>query len=277
MGDTQSKTTVPPAAEFESAHSCEEICLGDGTGAVPVEEPGCPIRLRMTMGKWKDRGEQPEDINIQHLGTTGNYGDYAALALRRYPRNQRKPMELIICEKEEVETICVVAPMPGGSGVDSTTNIYSTRPRFEGQIPVSKDGDNQQTASRFLWAKIDSTPSQGVYPSSIASYNTMETVETEQTMKREEMAKSSLPLYRSEESLSKVGPQIVVWKGAKPAALIHNSTSVSGESTTDMTISPGIDPCLVIAFAAHVMNRVHVLERSASNSATLVALSSCCC
>lgn len=276
----KSIAVVPPAAEFDAVHPRDGKCLGDGTDAVPTEALGCPIHLRMTIGvNWKTRGE-PEDITIHQLlrGNAADTNDYAGLKLRRYPRIERKPMELIVCTKKQPETICMISPKYGSSKI-SSTNIYSTRPRFEGQIPATNDDGNQQPTHRFLWAKINGAPKQGdlQVASSVVSFNTMEMVEEDNNMKRGDDAEANLSSYKSEEAFSSVGPQIVVRKGVKAAALLHISTRPFAEEfTLDIKISPGIDPCLVISLAAHIMDRMHVLRREGQNANTLSCLCFCC-
>lgn len=275
----ESRAVVPPDAEFDAVHPRDGKCLGDGTDAVPIEALGCPIHLRMTIGiKWKTRGE-PEDIKIQLVrGTAADTTDYAGLKLRRYPRIERKPMELIVCSKNQPETICAISPKYGSSEI-SSTNIYSTRPRFEGQMPATNDDGNQQTTHRFLWAKINGAPKQGVFQvsSSMVSFNTIEMAEEDNTMKRGDESEANFSAYKSEEAFSSVGPKILVRKGVKAAALLHISTRpFAEESTFDMKISPGIDPCLVISLAAHIMNRTHVLRREEQNANTLSILCLCC-
>lgn len=287
MGDTQSRATTataPPDAEIlhSTVHARDgEPCLLLGDVQTYA---GC--RLQMTVGKWKHRGgEPPEDIRIkkqQRDGTTdSSNNDATCFKLRRYGRFDRKPMELLLYNtttNNQQPSICVISPKYGISDSSDTnsssTNLYSTRPRFKGQIPAASrvDGNQQQTttAPQFLWATIHATPGAGS-PYSKAYFNTMEMIQDKKMNRGEDVAS-----YRTEEASGSLGPQIVVYKGTKAAASIR--ISGNGEiSTYDMTIAPGIDPCLMMALAAHIMNRKYVIGQEAIGDDLLDCCCSCFC
>jgi len=246
MGNKPSKV-LPPTSDFELVHSCEpsERYLGENTDALPSREAGRPIRIYINSGN-----------DSSAVLVTETHSDYAGgMQLRRHKRRERRPME-IIGRDGMVMAVCAKNLSGGRKPV---AQIYGTRPRYERQQPANEGKGFRDFICQYdypllyTWATVEGEKSNSFG-------NHIRMVEGREG--------HDGVMYRTELVESPIGPQIAIWKEDKPAAAIL-TRHIGG--AWEMTISPGIDPVLIICLSAFMEEQ----ERIRGNSSHLASVDCC--
>lgn len=117
-----------------------------------------------------------------------------------------------------------------------TKNIRGLKPRYEGQKP-SKD-HNHDGLALYGWARVKRKSGH---------YERFK-LKMVSDSKSEDGEGDSL---RTEEVRGPTGPRLLITRGVKPVSLVETHSKPFDHMTkSELTICPGVDPCLIIALVA---------------------------
>lgn len=306
MATVHAAPDVPPCGDSD-----RETHLGDGiidydaafkTASSTVAGTKNPsLRMRMTHNrKWPTKVDAVEHIGIhrscsRHVKPADDFRIPTGLELWRRARICRRGIEIVYRDPatRQAMPVAVIVTTAGDENENegpaaltmapatstATTKVFGPKPAFPGQTPINKqEGDNKNTHPLYLRARINMIPSNKPY----FEYNATIEVITG----RDGDGEASV-CYESGVVPGPTGPQTVVRQSEPitvsapepPAAVFsEKDPERSGADTLDMTIAPGIDPCLIVCLAADWMNRQATSRRGAQTDALLGGCcSSFCC
>eukprot|EP00567_Pseudictyota_dubia_P009453 CAMPEP_0197443142 /NCGR_PEP_ID=MMETSP1175-20131217/8974_1 /TAXON_ID=1003142 /ORGANISM="Triceratium dubium, Strain CCMP147" /LENGTH=292 /DNA_ID=CAMNT_0042973739 /DNA_START=125 /DNA_END=1003 /DNA_ORIENTATION=- len=287
MGSGPSKV-LPPQSEFDEVHvrGPDERLLGGeegGNGVVlPSEVHGRAIRLSLRETKSPFRTEirnvtSDDDRNQEYAG--------GAMTIGRYMRPERRSRRLELVDGDG-KTIAVCLKMQS-TPLRRTPRfkVYGTRPAYDGQDPSREQkqrrerrgskgvgggrGENGKGGPLYAWAEIRGQN----FKYEMETMRRAGGTEGGNGDGDETTENSGGISYRSEEVASRTGPQVVIWKNDRPAAVINRKPIevFSKKYVTELTISPGVDPCLMLCFVA-VMGEHERLQTEMSSSEVVLGL-----
>lgn len=209
--------------EFGEVHPREpdDKCLGDGAGAIPSTVAGQFIKLTFD-GKWLTKIYSKPD-NVEYAG---------GLQLKRFASNERMRVALL---DGHGATIAVCIQMHTISM--TRFKVYGTTEKYEGQKPSKNQ--KHGGAPLYAWANIEQKWNQHF--------------EMEIAHHRDEGSAPSKANFGTEKVPSPTGPLTLVKKDDKPAASLKeegNFLNSASEKRWELTVAPGIDPCMMVCLVA---------------------------
>ena len=223
------------------------------------------LRLRMNYTtRWTTRDHPlgSETIPIDRV-FAGDRTESTGLVLTRYPRIERKPMELTFC-RLGVETLLLPIATVETIIESSGTAI------IEGRSSTLEDG----SSSLCPWASI-----QGIPSTQSPNYKNNVVINT---LHKDNGDKEA---YTAATEPGPIGPRIVVRTADQQVVGYifreHRPSDNRSDERTTVRIDVesgirGIDPCLMVSIAADAMNRRYIVNRQAHEADILGEICDCC-
>eukprot|EP00531_Pseudo-nitzschia_arenysensis_P002648 CAMPEP_0116123570 /NCGR_PEP_ID=MMETSP0329-20121206/4818_1 /TAXON_ID=697910 /ORGANISM="Pseudo-nitzschia arenysensis, Strain B593" /LENGTH=293 /DNA_ID=CAMNT_0003617493 /DNA_START=72 /DNA_END=953 /DNA_ORIENTATION=+ len=280
-------SVVHPRGENEK-HIGESII--DDIFAKPTKSP---IRVQWEIKeRWGKSGDlqSPAVIKIEKVSHSGGGPRETGLELRRCARRYQRPMELVYRDpvSKQDTLLAVVGTVPITSSTTTDTTIYSPDPSFQGQIPISNGGSaGARNIPSTYYPRATIKMSKKNKSAYFEYATTIKMIENDSENKVERSIDTSndetSTVYTSEEVPGPTGPQTIIRKKGREtsvssssadavASILLSSPPFSNVQSLNMTIAPGIDPCLMICIASDMMNRMAMSEKSSVEECL-----DCCC